>query len=657
MSPLIEYTSDPVLKLIPWVVFFPLIGLVLNLLFGKKIGEKASGWLGSLAVLGSFVIGVLIFLQLKDNPEPAVVHLAKWIQIGTLQINWDFRVDTLSMLMVLVVSGVAALIHVYSIGYMHHDVQHNGDPSRFTRFFVYLNLFVAAMMILVTANNFLMLFVGWEGVGLCSFLLIGFWFEKGESGWDNAKAGKKAFVVNRIGDFGLLIAMFLIFWNFGSLDFDVVFSQVPAMASAVPGVLLAITLLMLLGVTGKSAQIPLFVWLPDAMAGPTPVSALIHAATMVTAGVYLIARSSVLYNAVPAAQHTVAWVGASTALFAATIAVAQNDIKKVLAYSTISQLGFMVAAVGLGAYVAGIFHLATHAFFKALLFLSAGSVILGMERGHETAEGHGDHSFDPQDMRNMGDLKKKMPTTFWLYLMGSLALAGIPPLSGFFSKDEILAAAADQSIAILIVLILAAFLTAFYITRQLLMVFFGKARTTAAEQAKESPVVMIFPLVVLSILAVIGGAMQLPQLHTLAHWLEHSVVETLELHFSIPLAITAFVLALLSMFTAWHFYGKRSLSKPDPLAKALGGLYPWLENKWRIDEFYHAIVVTPYKKLADWFSIQLDQKGIDRFVIGLGRGTKWISAQIAQYQNGYVRTYAVAFFFGAVVLFAYLFLR
>jgi NADH-quinone oxidoreductase subunit L len=280
-----------------------------------------------------------------------------------------------------------------------------------------------------------------------------------------------------------------------------------------------------------------------------------------------------------------------------------------------------------------------------------------MERGHEAAEGHGNHSFDAQDMRNMGDLKKKMPATFWVYLMGSLALAGIPPLSGFFSKDEILAAAADQSVAILVVLILAAFLTAFYITRQLLLVFFGKARTTAAEQAKESPPVMVFPLVVLAILAVVGGAIQLPQLHTLAHWLEHSVVETLELHFSIPLASTAFILALVSMFTAWHVYGKRSLSKPDPLAKPLGGLYPWLEDKWRIDELYNAIIITPYKKLAGWFSVQMDQKGIDRFVVGLGRSTQWISAQIAQLQNGYIRTYAVVFFFGTVVLFAYLFLR
>ena len=309
--------------------------------------------------------------------------LANWMTVGNFSVNWAFRIDTLSVLMMLVVSGVGLLIHIYSIGYMHSDVRHNGDPGRFRRFFVYLNLFIAFMMVLVSSDNFLMLFVGWEGVGLCSYLLIGFWFEKGADGTANAKAAKKAFVVNRIGDFGLLIALFLLFHNFGTLNFTEIFEQAPAIAAAAPGAIMAITLFMLLGVTGKSAQLPLFVWLPDAMAGPTPVSALIHAATMVTAGVYLVARSQALYVEVPAAQNVVMWVGAATAFFAATIAVAQNDIKKVLAYSTISQLGFMVTAVGMGATVAGMFHLTTHAFFKALLFLGAGSVILGVEHGHD----------------------------------------------------------------------------------------------------------------------------------------------------------------------------------------------------------------------------------------------------------------------------------
>jgi NADH-quinone oxidoreductase subunit L len=661
MHLLLEQTYDPVFRLIPWVVFFPLIGMLINILIGKRVSENLSGWIASLASLASFIIGGILFINFMDVKSPQVVHLADWIHVGSLQLGWDFRVDTLSILMVLIVSGVATLIHIYSIGYMHHDVRHQGDPSRYARFFIFMNLFVASMLLLVSANNFLMLFVGWEGVGLCSFLLIGFWYEKGKKGWGNARAGKKAFIVNRIGDFGLMIAMFLIFQHFGSLDFDVVFQQVPEVAKAAPGVLLVVTLLMLLGVTGKSAQLPLFVWLPDAMAGPTPVSALIHAATMVTAGVYLIARSSVLYNAVPEAQGVVAWVGAATALFAATIAVAQNDIKKVLAYSTISQLGFMVSAVGMGAYVAGIFHLATHAFFKALLFLSAGSVILGMERGQESQAGHDAHQdFDAQDMRNMGNLKSRMPQTFWVYLIGSLALAGVAPLSGFFSKDEILAAAGQQSVAILIVLILAAFLTAFYITRQLLMVFFGKARTTAAEGAKESPAVMVMPLIVLAVLAVIGGGMQLPGSHWLAHWLEYSLSEVLEITFSIPLAIGALLVAMLGLVLAWIFYGQRSLGapdRPDPLRKTLGGFYPLLLDKWRVDEFYKLIVVSPYRKLAKWTSKRLDQKVIDRSFVYLGQVTQNFSNLLAHLQNGYVRTYAITFFLGVVAIFAYLFLR
>ncbi|HBF41287.1 MAG TPA: NADH-quinone oxidoreductase subunit L, partial [Anaerolineaceae bacterium] len=326
-------------NLAPWGVLIPLIGLVINLLVNGRWGEKFAGILASLATGLSLVISILLAVALGSHPQAVTVSLGNWITIDSLSVDWGFRVDTLSVVMMLVVSGVGTLIHIYSIGYMHDDVRHNGDPSRYSRFFVFMNLFIASMMLLVSADNFLMMFVGWEGVGLCSYLLIGFWFEKGKDGTGNAEAGKKAFITNRIGDFGLLVAMFLIFWQFGSLQFDQVFSQAAAVAAAQPGALLAITLFMLLGVTGKSAQIPLYVWLPDAMAGPTPVSALIHAATMVTAGVYLVARSSALYALVPAAQTTVTWVGAATAIFAATIALGQYDIKKVLAYSTISQLG------------------------------------------------------------------------------------------------------------------------------------------------------------------------------------------------------------------------------------------------------------------------------------------------------------------------------
>ncbi len=369
---------------VPWVVLFPVIGLLFNIFLGGRLGEKVVGSVGCIASGLSFLVALLQAISLAAHPEGAVVPLVDWITIGgitgepSLQLRWAFQVDTLSVTMMLVVAGVGTLIHIYSLGYMHEDVRINGDPGRYRRFFVYMNLFIAAMMILVSSDNYLMLFVGWEGVGLCSYLLIGFWYEKGKDGIGNAIAGKKAFVTNRIGDFGFLIAAFLMFTIFGTFTFKEVFEKAPEVAAVAPGAILAITLFMLLGVTGKSAQLPLYVWLPDAMAGPTPVSALIHAATMVTAGVYLIARSHALYVLVPQAQHTVAWVGGATALFAATIAVGQFDIKRVLAYSTISQLGFMVAAVGMGAFVAGMFHLVTHAFFKALLFLSAGSVIQGV---------------------------------------------------------------------------------------------------------------------------------------------------------------------------------------------------------------------------------------------------------------------------------------
>jgi NADH-quinone oxidoreductase subunit L len=422
---------------------------------------------------------------------------------------------------------------------MHDDVRFQGDPGRFKRFFVYLNLFIAAMMILVSADNYLMLFVGWEGVGLCSYLLIGFWYDKGEQGIGNALAAKKAFVVNRVGDFGFLLAAFTMFVAFRTFNFGEVFEQAPAVGAAMPAVIAAITAFMLIGVTGKSAQIPLYVWLPDAMAGPTPVSALIHAATMVTAGVYLVTRSFPLYVQVPQVQNLVAIVGAATALFAATIAVAQFDIKKVLAYSTISQLGFMVAAVGMGAFTAGMFHLITHAFFKALLFLGSGSVILGLEHGHHHVEHDpqlkrrarvpvfpeavGSHHFNPQDMRNMGGLRTRMPTTFVVYLIGALALAGIPPLAGFWSKDEILAEASHLNPVVFWLLLIAAGFTAFYMARQIFLVFFGEPRTAPAEHARENPRVITVPLMILAGLSVLGGALNLPVFHTLGHWLEHTI--------------------------------------------------------------------------------------------------------------------------------------
>jgi NADH-quinone oxidoreductase subunit L len=696
-------------SLAPWLVFAPLIGVLLNLALGKWFmrqswGETAVGLIASLASGAAFVVSLLLTGSLSANGGEVVRwQLAEWIHIGALEINWTFRIDSLSTTMMLVVSGVGTLIHIYAIGYMREDVRFKNDLGRFPRFFVFLNLFIAAMMILVSGDSYLMLFVGWEGVGLCSFLLIGFWYELdtlGRSSWANSNAAKKAFVVNRVGDFGFLIAAFIMFWALGSLQFDEVFEAAQA---AAPGVILAITLLMLVGVAGKSAQIPLYVWLPDAMAGPTPVSALIHAATMVTAGVYLITRSAELYTLVPQAQYIVALTGAATALFAATIAVGQYDIKKVLAYSTISQLGFMVAAVGMGAFVAGMFHLITHAFFKALLFLSAGSVILGVERGHHhLAHGHeGDHHesshgeeggvFDANDMRNMGGMRKTMPTTFWVYVIGALALAGIVPLAGFWSKDEILLDAYLHYPLIFWILFIAAFLTAFYMGRQIWMVFFGEPRHEAAAHAEESPPVMTVPLMVLAVLSVIGGALNLPfeGFHQLGHWLEHTLHEVESLGFNVWIALAATLSALVAIYVSWLLYGRNPLRAGvvDPLKRLLGPVFTGAENKWYVDELYHAIIVTPYVRLSrfladvidwrfwhDWFhegviagtynwvsriglDRNIDQRGIDAIANGLARFTQWSSALLRRVQNGFVRSYALSVLLGVVLILGYLILK
>ena len=650
--------AAPYLNLVPLVVFLPVIGMLVNWLFGKWLGEKGVGVVASLATGLAFVVAVLLAVGLAANPEPSTLKLLDWITVGTLNASWAMRVDTLSVTMMLVVAGVGTLIHIYAIGYMHQDVHHNGDPARFRRFFIYLNLFIASMMILVSADNYLMLFVGWEGVGLCSYLLIGFWFEKGADSTANMGAAKKAFVVNRIGDFGLLIALFLMFWNFGTFQFDAVFAKAPQMAQ---GVILAITLFMLLGVAGKSAQIPLYVWLPDAMAGPTPVSALIHAATMVTAGVYLVTRSHALYAVAPAAQAAVMWVGTLTALLGGLIAVGQYDIKRVLAYSTISQLGFMVAAVGMGAYTAGMFHLITHAFFKALLFLSAGSVILGMERGQEAAYGaHGDGAghgdFDPQDMRNMGGLRAKMPVTFWVYLVGALALAGVAPLSGFFSKDEILAAASQSNGLVLVILILAAFLTAFYMGRQIFMIFFGPARTRAAGAANENGSVITLPLIILAILAAFGGALNLPGVGTLAAWLEHTLGTVHEAAFMPILALSAFLISILGIFAAWLMYGRHPLRSqaPDPLTTSLGTVFSALTNKLGIDQAYNVVFLGGYRAVSKFLAGWFDQGLIDGIVNGLGSLSQSVSQQLRQVETGFVRSYALMMVLGIVLILSYL---
>ncbi len=428
------------------------------------------------------------------------------------------------------------------------------------------------------------------------------------------------------------------------------------MAAAHPGVMLLITLAMLLGVTGKSAQIPLFVWLPDAMAGPTPVSALIHAATMVTAGVYLVARSTAFYSVVPVAQTVVIWVGTLTALLAATIALGQYDIKKVLAYSTISQLGFMVAAVGMGAMVAGMFHLVTHAFFKGLLFLAAGSVIQGMERGMHGS--HGSAETDPQDMRNMGGLRKKMPLTYWVYLIGGLALSGIAPLAGFFSKDEILGAAYNGHTAVFALLVITAFLTAFYMGRQLVMVFFGKPLTAAAEHASESPRVVTIPLIILALLSVLGGALNLPGVHTLEHWLAHTLGEGEPAGFIWLVAGLSFFLALLGLGAAWFIYSRRvqNAEADDPLKKPLGALFTGMEHKWWVDEFYQALILNPYKAFAQFMADPVDLGVIDRVGGGLAAGTRTLAEGLRKLENGYVRSYALWMVVGLLAIMMYLFL-
>jgi NADH-quinone oxidoreductase subunit L len=713
-------SSPEFFALAPWVVFFPIIGLLINIIFGGRMlklgaedehgittGEKLVGGIASAAAGLSFVVAVLQVISLIGHPEGQVVPLMEWISIGELNIHWAFQVDTLAVTMMLVVSGVGTLIHIYAIGYMHDDVRHRKDPSRYRRFFVFMNLFIAMMMILVSSDNYLMLFVGWEGVGLCSFLLIGFWYDlnlNASQGTENAMAAKKAFVTNRIGDFGFLIAAFLMFWAFGSFDFHTVFEKAPEVAAAMPAVIFAITMFMLLGVTGKSSQIPLYVWLPDAMAGPTPVSALIHAATMVTAGVYLVARSAELYILVPEAQFWVAIVGAATALFAATIAVGQFDIKRVLAYSTISQLGFMVAAVGMGAFVAGMFHLVTHAFFKALLFLSAGSVIQGIERGHhhvehdarlkKQAKGHG--HFDPQDMRNMGGLHSRMKITFWVYLIGAIALTGLPPLAGFWSKDEILAEGTQLNMTAYVLLTLAAILTAFYMTRQIFMVFFNKPRSAAAGHATESPPVMTVPLIILAMLSAFGGLLNIPGSHIFTHWLEHTLEHVHAGEFILWVALLSTGLALAAIFLGWLIYGSRydekymaipAAKRPDdPLRGIIGPLFEALNHKWWVDELYWTVILNPYiglsKFLADqvdwrfwhdwvhdtvivgafnrltWFlSLRVDLGVIDAIANGLGNAAKRSAVRLRRVQTGYVRNYALAVFLGVVIIIGYLILR
>ena len=806
--------------LVPLVIVVPALGAIVNFFAGMKIGEKWAGYVGCFAAIFAFLVSLFLLSYVTGaDGSAAVVNpplLAGWLRIESigLEIPWQLRVDSLSVTMMLVITGVGSLIHLYARGYMHGD---KWTP----RFFAYLNMFLAFMLILVTANNFLMMFVGWEGVGLCSFLLIGFWWDKkAPEGWKNSNAARKAFIVNRIGDFGLLMAMFLIFWTFGTLDFfkagelpnteakylvkwrehngltehkeadetagnghgkdhvctpldphaaeqehtetdsghgaDDGYAAVNPLASdlrasycdnqhiptdqlgvfgqtserfgtgeavdfggfqmAFDDVIFLIALFMLLGVAGKSAQIPLFVWLPDAMAGPTPVSALIHAATMVTAGVYMLVRSNVLLWELNHSGYIIGLiitlVGSATALMAGYIALGQWDIKRVLAYSTISQLGFMVAAVGIGAYVAAMFHLVTHAVFKALLFLGSGSVIHGVEHCHHHVHEHSGHhhdhheEFDLQDMRNMGGLRKKMPITYLTYLIGALALAGIFPFAGFWSKDEILADAwyegfelnQLQGFIAFGLLLLAAAFTAFYMWRQIVLVFFDAPRSQAAERAPESSGSMLLPLVILAAFACIIGLVNVPsatplfasiyETYEFKHFLEHSLSSVSRGHtldFNLLIAGVALALGIGSMLAAHNIYKGKGLARGnrDQLEIHASSRLAFRLANARLywDEIYFRLIENPFNRLAqfladridwaflhDYFHDSLIKRGFDQIarllsqpldlglIDGAVNGIGWLVQRAAdrmrRLQSGYVRMYAVILFIGvaAVIL-------
>lgn len=613
-------------NLILFIPLLPFIGFLINGLGRKVLPKGVVGIIGSGTVLASFVISLMIFLNGSYSEAP--VKYFDFINVGELKIPFAFQVDQLSTLFLLIITGVGFLIHVYSTAYMHEE-----RNDHYARYFAYLNLFVFSMLLLVMGANYVIMFIGWEGVGLCSYLLIGYWFKN----IDYTKAAKKAFVMNRIGDLGFLLAVFWIIAKTGSTSFNEVFANVGNLSAAdVTG----ITLLLFVGATGKSAQIPLYTWLPDAMAGPTPVSALIHAATMVTAGIYMIARSHELYSAAPITQNVVAIIGAATALLAATIALKQNDIKKVLAYSTVSQLGYMFLALGTGAYVAAVFHVMTHAFFKALLFLGSGSVIHAVS--------------GQQDIRFMGGLRKKLPITYLTFLIGCLAIAGIPPLSGFFSKDAILLSVFEHDKFLYVIGVLTAGLTAFYMFRLLYITFGDSFRGSEEQRAHihESPAAMTLPLIVLALLSVIGGFVGVPEVFVhggekltaflapvvpgAAHHIDHST-ELLLMGLTTVVAIVAIVIA-------WMRY--RTYKEEEP-----GAFGRVLQNKWYVDELYDSVIVKPLNKLGTFAGSILEKGVIDGLVNGVGRLVSYGGRQMRWLQSGQVGSYVLLMVISMLVFF------
>ena len=632
-----------------WLIpVFPLIGVLVNGLLGRRLEEANKSiihWIACSAVGAAFALTVVTFLQLLGLPasERLVEYTwFEWIRAGDFSVSVAYQIDPLSMVMCLFVTGVGFLIHIYSIGYMLHS------EGRYYRYFTYLNLFMFSMINLVLANNFLLMFLGWEGVGMCSYLLIGFWF----GNLENAKAGKKAFITNRVGDFAFLVGLFLLLVSLGehgvwSLRFTEVFENAHLMPQ---GVVTAVCLLFFIGCTAKSAQIPLYVWLPDAMAGPTPVSALIHAATMVTSGIYFIARSNVLYSMSPVSLQVVAVIGALTAFLAATIALTQNDIKRVLAYSTVSQLGYMFLGLGVGAFSAGIFHVVTHSFFKALLFLGAGSVM------HALA--------NEQDMRQMGGLRKKIPVTYMTMLLGTLAIAGFPGLSGFFSKDEILwYTFANGHPVLWFIGVITAGMTAFYMFRLIFMTFFNECR--AAEDVQkhihESPKSMTVPMSILAVLSVIGGAIGVPAAlggsNRIGHFLDpvmhhvgghgHHSVSTEYLLMLISVGIV-----FIGIWLAYTMYvRKRHL--PAELAGKCKWLYTAMLNKWYVDEIYGLLFVRPLHGMSTFLWKGFDVRVIDGIVNGVANTVGWCGGRLRTIQTGYVQAYAISFLFGAMLLVVY----